>query len=129
MGSFYAVKIGLRPGVYEGWFGIGGAFEQVNNYPNAKYRQFFTQDEAEDWLDDEGQTTLPAQPRPILDGIGVIVTLIPTGSTEATGEYVATGRYETREAKEAERLAIDEFWTDELSARGTPYCITLEIGF
>lgn len=49
--KYYAVATGRKPGIYDKWYGQGGAEEQVNGYPGAKYRGFPTLRDAEIWLE------------------------------------------------------------------------------
>lgn len=44
--KFYAVLKGRVPGVYHSWFGPGGAREQVEAFPGARYKSFPTFEEA-----------------------------------------------------------------------------------
>jgi ribonuclease HI len=46
----YAVIRGFRPGIYNAWFGPGGAEEQVKGYENALFKGFVTLDAAEKWI-------------------------------------------------------------------------------
>ncbi len=48
--KFYAVALGLKPGIYEKWFGEDGAEAQVKGFPNARYHGFATLKEAKAWL-------------------------------------------------------------------------------
>ena len=48
--QIYLVFKGRQPGVYDHWFGEGGAAEEVVEYPNAVYRGFHTQAGAVEWL-------------------------------------------------------------------------------
>jgi ribonuclease HI len=44
--KFYAVLKGKSPGIYDTWFGSGGAHEQIDAFPGALYKGFQTFDEA-----------------------------------------------------------------------------------
>jgi len=46
----YVVIRGRRPGLYERWFGEGGAAEQVDGLADAVFRGFYTLQEAAEWL-------------------------------------------------------------------------------
>lgn len=48
--QFYVVIKGRNPGLYTKWFGAGEAAEQIQGYPEAVYKGFFTRDEAINWL-------------------------------------------------------------------------------
>ena len=48
--NYYAVAKGRKPGIYNQWFGEGGAEEQVKGFQGAKYKGFFTLEEAQEWL-------------------------------------------------------------------------------
>lgn len=52
--KFYAVFKGRTPGVYHSWFGPGGAREQVEAFPGARYKSFPTRAEAEAFVRDPG---------------------------------------------------------------------------
>ena len=46
----YAVARGRKTGIFEEWFGSGGAWEQVNGYAGALFKGFSDRKEAETWL-------------------------------------------------------------------------------
>ncbi len=48
--KWYAVGKGRKKGLFEKWYGAGGAYEQVNGFPGAVYRGFPSRQEAERWL-------------------------------------------------------------------------------
>ncbi|CAG8494726.1 3611_t:CDS:2 [Dentiscutata heterogama] len=45
--SYYAVRIGRKPGIYKTW---DECQDQINKYPNSRYKKFFTLKEAQDFL-------------------------------------------------------------------------------
>ena len=47
---FYAVAKGKSPGIYDRWYGIDQAFEQIDGYPKARFKGFNSQQMAEEWL-------------------------------------------------------------------------------
>ena len=53
----YAVARGRRPGIYDTWYGTGGAEEQIRGYAGALYRGFATREEARQWLRDPAVQT------------------------------------------------------------------------
>jgi len=55
--KYYAVAKGCRPGIYDTWYGPGGAEEQVRGHAGALYRGFATQDEARQWLENPSAMT------------------------------------------------------------------------
>lgn len=59
--KWYAVYRGRKNGLYEKWFGAGGAWEQVNGFPGAVFKGFESREEAEKWLSGPRK---PAVPRP-----------------------------------------------------------------
>lgn len=59
--NFYAISIGVKPGIYENW---PKAHAQVKGYPNAKYKGFVTRAEAEAWLANPFHTATPPRVRP-----------------------------------------------------------------
>lgn len=48
--QYYVVVNGRKPGIYSKWFGVGEAAEQVEGFPEAVYKGFYTRDEAISWL-------------------------------------------------------------------------------
>ena len=56
--QYYVVVHGRRPGLYRQWFGEGGAAEQVEGFPDAIYKGFFTREEAMGWLAQFSRETL-----------------------------------------------------------------------
>lgn len=48
--QLYLVIHGRRPGIYTQWFGPGQAAEQVEGFPEAIYKGFYTREEALNWL-------------------------------------------------------------------------------
>jgi len=46
--KFYAVKAGWKPGIYDSWF--DGAMEATDGFPKAKFKGFYTREEAKAWL-------------------------------------------------------------------------------
>lgn len=60
--EYYVVLRGHKPGLYRRWFGKGGAAEQVQGFPGAAYRGFYTIEEAAAWLRDRQADTMPDLP-------------------------------------------------------------------
>ena len=52
--KFYAVVRGIKPGIYDAWFGEDGAEGQVKGFPNALFKGFKTRTEAEEWYAKKG---------------------------------------------------------------------------
>lgn len=52
--KYYAVLRGREPGIYETWFGSGGAEEQVRGFAGGRYQGFPSREEAAAWLRDSG---------------------------------------------------------------------------
>ena len=48
--QYYVVVNGQKPGIYSKWFGVGEAAEQVEGFPEAVYKGFYTREEAINWL-------------------------------------------------------------------------------
>ena len=51
--KFYAIARGRNKGIFTKWFGVGGAYDQVNGYKGAVYKGFLTRDEADAWLSEK----------------------------------------------------------------------------
>ena len=65
--SYYIIIKGHRPGLYTSWFGDEGAAEQVQGYPDAVYKGFYTKEEASAWLKKFNPEKLPKN---LLDLVG-----------------------------------------------------------
>jgi ribonuclease HI len=63
----YVVLRGHKPGLYDQWFGKGGAAEQVQGFPEAAYRGFYTLEEAAAWLRERQADTMPDLPPELAD--------------------------------------------------------------
>jgi ribonuclease HI len=48
--NFYSVARGRNTGIFSAWFGAGGAEAQIKGFANARYKGFFTIEEARAWL-------------------------------------------------------------------------------
>jgi ribonuclease HI len=53
--KYYTVAVGRKPGIYTQWFGPAGAKAQVEGYPGAVYKGFYTRTEAQAFLKDPPQ--------------------------------------------------------------------------
>jgi ribonuclease HI len=67
----YVVIRGRQPGLYERWFGEGGAAEQVDGFAEAVYRGFHTLEEAAEWLRELGAETMPGLAPDLVDLLGL----------------------------------------------------------
>ncbi len=88
--KFYAVKVGLIPGIYENW---ADCQAQINGYSGAVFKGFATREEAEQFLGGEESRKMPEP-----DGEVQQLTLPIWDETEAVayvdGSYdVATGNF------------------------------------
>lgn len=54
--KYYAVAAGHAPGLYTSWAGPGGAQEQVAGFPNARYKGFYSLQDALAYLAEHGVT-------------------------------------------------------------------------
>ena len=50
--KFYAVARGRKPGIYDQWFGEGGAKANIDGFSNAVFKKFSTLEDAASWLKD-----------------------------------------------------------------------------
>ena len=60
--KIYVVVRGVNPGIYDSWYGEGGAEAQVKGFPNARYKGFKTLSEAEEWYVNNGAMS-PSSPK------------------------------------------------------------------
>ena len=58
--SYYIIIKGHKPGLYTTWFGDDGAADQVQGYPDAVYKGFYTKEEASAWLKKFSTKKLPS---------------------------------------------------------------------
>jgi ribonuclease HI len=56
--QYYVVVSGQKPGIYSKWFGAGEAAEQVEGFPEAVYKGFYTREEALNWIREFSPETL-----------------------------------------------------------------------
>jgi ribonuclease HI len=56
--QYYAVVHGRKPGIYNKWFGPDGAAEQIQDFPEAIYKGFYTAEEMRQWLEQFSDTPL-----------------------------------------------------------------------
>lgn len=68
--SYYVVVKGRNPGLYSKWFGAGEAAEQIQGYPEAVYKGFFTRGEAVNWLRGFSADALTPNLKALLDAAG-----------------------------------------------------------
>lgn len=59
--KFYAVAKGRNTGIFSAWFGASGTEEQIRGYPGARYKGFFTIEEAREWLQEMESGTAQKQ--------------------------------------------------------------------
>jgi ribonuclease HI len=69
--KYYIVVNGSKPGIYRQWHGPGGAAEQVENFPGAIYKGFYTREEAMEWLQGFDQAKLADLAPYLLDQVGL----------------------------------------------------------
>lgn len=50
--THYAVRKGRKPGIYRSWFGVGQANDQIEGFPKAEFKGFYSEREARAWLKD-----------------------------------------------------------------------------
>jgi ribonuclease HI len=80
--QYYVIVRGRQPGLYRQWFGEDGAYRQVDGYPEALYRGFYTREEAIGWLRQLGRETLLQQAPNLLDLHDASTELAPEASPE-----------------------------------------------
>jgi len=68
--QIYLVVKGRQPGLYREWFGTGGAQEQVQEFPKAVYKGFYTLEEGLNWLRGFDPASLPVPLRQALEQAG-----------------------------------------------------------
>lgn len=48
--THYAVRKGRKPGIYRSWFGVGQTNDQIEGFPKAEFKGFYSERDAKDWL-------------------------------------------------------------------------------
>ncbi len=86
----YIVVEGRKPGIYNKWFGESGAADQVEGYPKAIYKGFYTLEDAVCWLKQLSEETLAKLPPDLLDLLAS--SGIEQTHTESIGAILETGR-------------------------------------
>jgi ribonuclease HI len=69
--QYYVAIHGRQPGLYDQWFGEGGAAEQVDGLTDAIYKGFYTMQEAAVWLRELHAETIPGLPPDLVDLLGL----------------------------------------------------------
>lgn len=87
--QYYVVVNGRRPGIYKEWFGEDGAAGQVENFPEALYKGFYTREEAVEWLKELGKETLSSLAPELLD---VIEHYVPEQTRESPEDILNAGK-------------------------------------
>jgi ribonuclease HI len=87
--QYYVVVQGRRPGIYHQWFGVEGAAEQVEGFPEAIFRGFFTREEAIEWLGLFSRETLANLAPNLLE---LLESLPPPPRPESPGELLGAGK-------------------------------------
>jgi ribonuclease HI len=65
--QYYIVVEGQKPGLYNQWFDEGGAADQIEGYPRAIYKGFYTLEDAVWWLKQFNEETLAKLPPDLAD--------------------------------------------------------------
>ena len=71
--QYYIVIHGRQPGLYDQWFGEGGAAEQVDGLADTVYKGFYRLQEAAEWLRELHAETIPGLPPDLVDLLGLHV--------------------------------------------------------
>ena len=69
--QYYVVIHGRQPGLYDQWYGTGGAAEQVDGWADAVYKGFYTLQEAAAWLGELHAETIPGLPPDLVNLLGL----------------------------------------------------------
>ena len=87
--QYYVVVHGRQPGIYRQWFGEAGASEQVEGFPDAIYKGFFTREEAMEWLAKFSRETLARYAPNLLD---LLESLPPPPRPEGPSALLRAGK-------------------------------------
>lgn len=123
--KFYAVVKGFNVGIYDSWYGVGGAAEQVTGFPNAIHRRFTDRASAEQWykwmtkpsLLPQRELTVAQRSR---HGYAVMVMLQPNGAGAQAEVPLGSNFYEAVNRSTAYQQGLNEFWSSEHEKLGKP---------
>lgn len=87
--QYYVVVHGRQPGIYRQWFGVEGASEQVEGFPDAIYKGFFAREEAMEWLAQFSRETLAEVAPNLLD---LLESLPPPPRPEGPSALLRAGK-------------------------------------
>jgi hypothetical protein len=117
--KFYAVAKGFNPGIYDRW--EGGAKEQVNGCPGARFRGFAYEDEAQNWYRSQVDPDYKAPWELVdLDGYAIVVMLQPHARGQGGVQLLGTNIYDEETEDLAQKAALEEFWKPEHDEIGKP---------
>ncbi len=126
--KYYIVIHGNKPGIYRQWYGSGGAAEQIEGFPDAIYKGFYTREEAIEWLrrfdraklanlapdllDLVASTPLPIQPESpgALLQAGKVLVYTDGGAIDnpGPGGYGVVMRFKGHKKETLRRLPLDD---------------------
>lgn len=69
--QYYVVIHGRQSGLYDRWYGEGGAAEQVDGLADAVFKGFYTLQEAAEWLRELHAETIPGLAPDLVDLLGL----------------------------------------------------------
>jgi ribonuclease HI len=87
--QYYVVVHGNQSGIYHQWFGPDGAAEQVERFPEAIYKGFYTREEAIDWLRQSDEATLASLAPNLLE---LVESLPPPPRPEGPSTLLKAGK-------------------------------------
>ena len=87
--KYYIVIRGNKPGIYRKWYGSGGAAEQIEGFPDAIYKGFYTREEAVEWLRRFDSAKLANLAPDLLD---LVASTPPPPQPESPGALLQAGK-------------------------------------
>src|SRR5512133_3570517 len=90
--QYYIVIKGRSPGLYTKWFGPGEAADQIQGYPDAVYKGFFTREEAINWLREFSVETLKKQAPNLVDLLNETSTVVIGTPADSPDDLLNAGK-------------------------------------
>jgi hypothetical protein len=125
--KYYAVFKGFKPGIYTAWNGEGQAEEQVKGFFGAVHQRFFSETEAQKWLNYKAKGQKPLSEGELglasIDenkGYAVTLMLQPHHHGIESIMLIGSAIYNVESKKLAESKIIEDLWTEDHARQGKP---------
>lgn len=125
--KYYAVFKGFKPGIYREWHGKDQAEEQVKGFFGSEHKRFFSEREAQQWLNYKAKDQKPLSADELdlasIDkdkGYAVTLMLQPHHHGIQSIMFIGSAIYNVESKKLAEAKIIEDLWTENHARQGKP---------